>query len=597
MTYNPNLDAIKSATTLQDVAFLLDKTIPSNLSYHLYILGTNRDKSTKKKYTEFEIPKKQGGTRKILTPNKELKKIQSSLSDFLYDCIEEINLTRGIKGNLSYGYQRGISTMNHAKVHSKKRFVFNIDLKDFFDSINFGRVRGFFIANNNFNLHPKVATILAQIACHNNSLPQGSPCSPVISNLIGHIVDIKLAQLATSCGCSYSRYCDDITFSTNKKIFPHKIAFFSGSNEYLPSKNLISIIERSGFEINLKKVRMSLFYSQQNVTGLTVNKRVNTPRTYRDTVRALVHHLCFKGDFEFKKPFIKDKIARKQDEKDERAIRERKLNSLQGMLNYIARIESDYRDNNLCSKSKLPSEICFKNNLPNHHKLTKDETVLRNYLLYRYFFNPDKVMIFGEGKTDKSHLQHYLKFRNEESLPVPAFFDEWQNIQFGNFESKLFNVISGSGGTGDINNIIENYGRWCKGFHKDNIQKPLIILVDNDTGSKKINQTILNMKKPQKPIGDEAFYHIHHNMYVIYLPRMNNEETDIESFYSEKIIDVEVDGRFFEKSKKMSEKGKYPKSLFASYTVPNNHTLTDWSKFDQIFERVQLAIEDFQSKK
>ena len=87
MTYNPNLDAIKSATTLQDVAFLLDKTIPSNLSYHLYILGTNRDKSTKKKYTEFEIPKKQGGTRKILTPNKELKKIQSSLSDFLYDCI------------------------------------------------------------------------------------------------------------------------------------------------------------------------------------------------------------------------------------------------------------------------------------------------------------------------------------------------------------------------------------------------------------------------------------------------------------------------------------------------------------------------------
>lgn len=291
MTYNPNLDAIKSATTLQDVAFLLDKTIPSNLSYHLYILGTNRDKSTKKKYTEFEIPKKQGGTRKILAPNKELKKIQSSLSDFLYDCIEEINLTRGIKGNLSYGYQRGISTMNHAKVHSKKRFVFNIDLKDFFDSINFGRVRGFFIANNNFNLHPKVATILAQIACHNNSLPQGSPCSPVISNLIGHIVDIKLAQLATNCGCSYSRYCDDITFSTNKRIFPHKIAFSNGNNEYLPSKNLISIIERSGFEINLKKVRMSLFYSQQNVTGLTVNKRVNTPRTYRDTVRALVHHL------------------------------------------------------------------------------------------------------------------------------------------------------------------------------------------------------------------------------------------------------------------------------------------------------------------
>lgn len=596
MTYTPNLDQLKSATTLQDVAFLLDKTKPANLSYHLYILGTDRDKSTKEKYTEFEIPKKQGGTRKILAPNKELKKIQSSLSNFLYDCIEEINLTRKIKGNLSYGYQRGISTMNHAKVHSKKRFVFNIDLKDFFDSINFGRVRGFFIANNNFSLHPKVATILAQIACHNNSLPQGSPCSPVISNLIGHIVDIKLAQLATSCGCSYSRYCDDITFSTNKKVFPHKIAFSNDSNEYLPSKNLINIIERSGFEINLKKVRMSLFYSQQNVTGLTVNKRVNTPRLYRDTVRALVHHLCFKGDFEFKKPFIKDKVARKKDELDERAIRERKLNSLQGMLNYIARIESDYRDNNLCSKSKQPSEICFKNNLPNTNKLTKNEKVLRDYLLYRYFFGTDRVMIFGEGKTDKSHLQHYLNFRSEENLPVPSSFDEWKGIQFGNFENKLFNVISGSGGTGDINKLIESYGGWCKDFHKDISQKPLIILVDNDVGSKKINQTIQDMKKPQKAIGEEDFYHIYHNMYVIYLPKINNGETDIESFYSEDILDVEVDGRFFEKSKKISDKGKYSKSLFASRTVPQNHTLTDWSKFDQIFERVQLAIEDFQSR-
>lgn len=585
MTYTPKLDALKSATTLQDVAFLLNKIKPSSLSYHLYILGTNRDKSIKEKYTEFEIPKKQGGTRKILAPNKELKKIQSSLSDFLYDCIKEINLTRGIKGNLSYGYQKGISTMNHAKVHSNKRFVFNIDLKDFFDSINFGRVRGFFISNNHFNLHPKVATILAQIACHNNSLPQGSPCSPVISNLIGHIVDIRLAQLAASCGCSYSRYCDDITFSTNKKVFPHKIAFYNNS-EYLPSKNLIKIIERSGFKINLKKVRMSIFYSQQNVTGLTVNKRVNTPRMYRDTIRALVHHLCFKGDFEFKGDFKKEKIEKEESGDNNKSIRERKLNSLQGMLNYISRIECSYREDSLN----------FKNSYPNYHKLTKDEIVLRNYLLYRYFFNPDKVTVFGEGKTDKSHLQHYLNFRSEEDLPIPDFFNEWQNIQFSNFERKLFNVISGSGGTGDINNIIKCYGKWCKGFHKDANQKPLIILVDNDVGSKNISQTILKMKNPSTPIGEDAFYYIYHNMYVIYLPKINDRETDIESFYSEEMIDVEVNGRFFEKSKKISNKGKYPKSLFASYTVPKNHTLTDWSKFDQVFERIQLAIEDFQKR-
>jgi len=64
-------------------------------------------------------------------------------------------------------------------------------LQDFFGSINFGRVRGFFIKDRNFALQPAVATILAQMACHNNALPQGSPCSPVISNLVGHVLDVQ----------------------------------------------------------------------------------------------------------------------------------------------------------------------------------------------------------------------------------------------------------------------------------------------------------------------------------------------------------------------------------------------------------------------
>lgn len=596
MAYTPNLDALKAANTLQDIAFLLNKTKPSYLSYQLYILGTERNNGSGEKYTEFEIPKKNSGIRKILAPNNGLKKIQSYLSELLYNCIKEINLARGIKGNLSYGYQKGVSIVHHANIHTKKRFVFNIDLKDFFDSINFGRVRGFFIANNHFNLHPKVATILAQIACHNNSLPQGSPCSPVISNLIGHIIDVKLARLATECGCSYSRYCDDITFSTNKKVFPNKIAALDNGT-YLPSVYLINIIKKSGFEINSNKVRMSLFHSQQSVTGLSVNQRVNTPRVYRDTVRALVHNLCFKGDFEFRDSFLKDNLEYKKDKCSEKDAKDKKLNSLQGMLNYIARIETDYRSKKLCSKTGKSNDICFKNTLPSVHNLTKNERVLRDYILYRYFFNPTSVVVFGEGKTDKAHLVHYLKFRSTSNVSLPKLFDTWKDIQFKNFENQLYNVVSGSGGTADIKRIIDDYGKWCKGFYKDSFQNPVIILVDNDKGSEKINQTILNMKKPQKPIGDEAFYHIHHNMYVIYLPRMNNEETDIESFYSEKIIDVEVDGRFFEKSKKVPEKGKYPKSLFASYVVPNNYTLTDWSIFDQVFERIQLAIEDFQKNK
>jgi RNA-directed DNA polymerase len=146
--------------------------------------------------------------------------LQRRLSDLLQNCVEEINQAQNRKDQLAHGFKRGRSIITNATKHRKRRYVLNIDLQDFFGTINFGRVRGFFLKDRNFALHPDAATVLAQIACHQNSLPQGSPCSPVISNLIGHVLDIHLGKLAFHNGCTYSRYADDITFSTNKGPFP-----------------------------------------------------------------------------------------------------------------------------------------------------------------------------------------------------------------------------------------------------------------------------------------------------------------------------------------------------------------------------------------
>ena len=125
--------------------------------------------------------------------------------------------------------------------------------------------------------------MIAQIACHENSLPQGSPCSPVISNLIAHLLDIRLVKLASKAGCTYSRYADDLTFSTNKKEFPVDIAVPSGtdgaaSHLWLPSKTLQKVIERTGFCINDKKTHMMYRTSRLDVTGLVVNKKINVYR-------------------------------------------------------------------------------------------------------------------------------------------------------------------------------------------------------------------------------------------------------------------------------------------------------------------------------
>ncbi len=288
------LTLLKSATTLHEVAALL-RFKPSTLSFILYKKG---DAS---KYKKFDISKRYGGTRQICAPLADLKLVQRRLSDILQNCVEEINKVNSRDDRIAHGFKRNRSIITNAKEHRNRRYVFNVDLKNFFSSINFGRIRGFFIKDKDFLLHTNVATVLAQIACYENALPQGSPCSPVISNLIGHVLDIQLVRLALNTGCTYSRYADDLTFSTNKSDFPVSIAKRTGVDEHkwIPGKELARLIQKSGFEINPFKTRMQYRDSRQEVTGLVVNSKVNVRCEYRHTVRAMVHRLFNTGSFEF----------------------------------------------------------------------------------------------------------------------------------------------------------------------------------------------------------------------------------------------------------------------------------------------------------
>lgn len=244
-----------------------------------YLLGTNYKTlgqflySGRRLYRSFEIPKKSGGVREITTPIKPLKEIQRNLKQL----IEPYTSHR----EAAHGFIKGKSIVSNARRHVGKNFVFNLDLLDFFGSINFGRVKKLF-ESAPFRLPAQVATVMAQIVCFNNQLPQGAPTSPIISNLIAFKLDGNLTALARRAGVIYSRYADDLTFSSHSLslLQNHGILTFDDNAQTKVGKDLKNLIKANGFEINVNKTRLQRRGQHQGVTGITVNKKINIPRSF-----------------------------------------------------------------------------------------------------------------------------------------------------------------------------------------------------------------------------------------------------------------------------------------------------------------------------
>ena len=163
----------------------------------------------------------------------------------------------------------------------------NVDLKDYFPSINFGRVRGLFLA---MGAAEDAATVLAQICCHQGQLPQGAPTSPVVSNMICWKMDRQLADLAKVHNCNYGRYADDLTFSKKRGDFPSEIGYIDEADERaILGKQLREIIEANGFVPHPDKTWLFNRQHRQMVTGLVVNSKTNVPRNFVRQLRAMIH--------------------------------------------------------------------------------------------------------------------------------------------------------------------------------------------------------------------------------------------------------------------------------------------------------------------
>jgi hypothetical protein len=268
------LESFSKLESRSDIAELLEIT-DKTLIFYLYRKIDN--------YNIFYLEKKNGEKRKISAPISPIKILQRKLAyvlSLIYEPKAYVN-----------GFCRGKNILKNAQGHIKKRWILNLDLKNFFPSINFGRVRGLFMSNP-FNFNEEVATILAQICCFEGSLPQGAPTSPIISNMICFKLDNELFRLAKKYRFYFSRYADDITLSTRSSTISNQIAeisYVDGKPMAIPGESLKKLIDENGFEINLEKIRINSERSRQEVTGIIVNSKPNLKRIFIKQIRAMLH--------------------------------------------------------------------------------------------------------------------------------------------------------------------------------------------------------------------------------------------------------------------------------------------------------------------
>jgi RNA-directed DNA polymerase len=232
-------------------------------------------------YSSFYIPKKKGGQRLIEIPEAELLAVQKKLNFYLqsyYACIKP----DCVHGFIKATNKNSKSIVSNASMHINKATVLNIDLKDFFQNISSKQVYQLF-RSPLFNYNENMAAAYTLLCTHKGHLPTGAPTSPILSNFICLELDRAMEQFSLIHELSYSRYADDLSFSSNQHI---------PTNTLL---DLVSAINTLGFQINDKKVRMQNRRGRQTVTGLVVNQKLNVDRRYIRKLRATLHDLELNG--------------------------------------------------------------------------------------------------------------------------------------------------------------------------------------------------------------------------------------------------------------------------------------------------------------
>lgn len=590
------LSQLKAANALDKFASAIGYK-SSGLSFILYKM------TDATKYKTFDIPKASGGTRTIHAPTEKLKHLQSRLASVLLECNSEIHAKKP-RPPLSHGFEKGRSIFTNAWEHKSRRYVLNIDVEDFFPTINFGRIRGFFMSNRDYALPVKAATLIAQIACFQGKLPQGSPCSPIIANLIAHLLDVRMVRLAKAHTCTYSRYADDLTFSTNQKQFPPAIAEelpgYQGS--WVLSDNLLSEIARTGFSVNHRKTRMQCRPSQQLVTGLTVNEKVNIRADYYRKARKMCSSLFNHGHYYTELAMPPAAAVAVSGAAAAPLAPVPKLIQttapLEGILSHI------YYIKHLQLVTSEPDEEARKAKSSNKVKYPAYRNLYKKFLYFRHFINPAAPLIMCEGKTDNIYLRSALK-KLDPAYPQLAEVKDgklYAKVGFLKHSRVEHDILELSGGSSKIASFIAHYRSAVFNYKFRPMKFPVIILVDNDSGTtgKGGVFAVANkmLKSPASITTTDDFYYLCHNLYLIKTPELGAKgESCMEDLFDAAVLATKVDGKDFDPKDDKDTSTQYSKMVFADKVVRANYATINFSKFTVILDRIMAAMAHYKAHK
>ena len=364
---------------------------------------------------------------------------------------------------------------------------------------------------------------------------------------------------------------DDLTFSTSKTIFPSEIANELAGAEWEVGKQLQDLIERSGYKLNMAKTRMSLHHSRQTVTGLVVNEKPNVSQDYYRFARAMCHSVFTTGTWH--RPVPTAGVV---------PVPTASLRPLEGMLSHIhfVRARRDRSD----KENKHAGFIAPKAPIK----------LYRDFLFYKHFVSNLAPTIVTEGISDITYLKCAIR-------SLAAKFPILASVKSGKVELALGflnpsgtsrSILDLGNGTGGQVKLISDYENRLKHYRHLPLTNPVIILCDNDDGSKEIfSKAQSKLGTPVSATTKDPFYHLGRNLYLVKVPEGTPPaQRDIEELFPAAWLAEQVDGKPFDKKKPHGDHTAYGKVIFAEKVVRPNSGKIDFTAFEDLLQRIEGCI-------